>query len=158
VLTARVVGAESVTTHLGLIPQKAHGRVKIAVNQLVMQLLRKVKADKLSGQVLRNQTGRLRRSINSQVIDTPDSITGSVGTNVVYGRRWEEGFRGTEQVKAHVRSIRQAWGRSITPREVQVGAFSRDLDIRPRPFLGPSLQELGPTIREVLGAALRESI
>ncbi len=46
---------------------------------------------KVSGPVLKNRTGLLRESINAQVEDGGGTITGSVGTNVVYAAIHEYG-------------------------------------------------------------------
>jgi hypothetical protein len=75
--------------------------VRQVVQALGIELQRKVKAEKLSGQVLNVRTGRLRRSINEETHDAGDVVESTVGTPVVYGRFWELGFDGVEQVKAH---------------------------------------------------------
>ena len=65
-------------------------------------------SDKLSGQVLKNRTGTLRRSINQHVEETDTSITGILGADMDiarYARAHEYGFRGTVQVPAHTRTI-----------------------------------------------------
>lgn len=158
-LTARVIGAERVTAGLALVPAKAKDRVKQTIGSLTMTILRKVKAEKLSGQVLKNQTGTLRRSINQRVIESGLGITGSVGTNLRYAKRWELGYTGPEAVKAHLRTVKQAWGKVLpAPISAQVRAFTRQLDIKARPFLRPVLDEMREEIRTRLEAAIRESL
>lgn len=155
-LTARVIGAAQVQAGLALVPERTRARVRKTIAALTLEILRKVKAEKLSGQVLRNQTGTLRRSINQRVEDSPLGITGSVGTNLRYGKRWEQGYTGPEQVKAHMRAIKQAWGRPLaTPVRVQVRAFTRQLDIKARPFLRPVLDEMRAEVLARLEAAVR---
>jgi phage gpG-like protein len=53
-------------------------------------MVRRVKL-KLSGPVLKNRTGTLRRSINYRIAETGTSIKAFVGTNVVYARIHEYG-------------------------------------------------------------------
>lgn len=158
-LTARVIGAERVTAGLALVPAKAKDRVKQTIGALTMTVLRKVKAEKLSGQVLRNQTGTLRRSINQRVVDSAFGITGSVGTNIRYAKRWELGYTGPESVKAHLRKIKQVWGKALpAPISVQVQAFTRQIDVKARPFLRPVLEEMRDEIRTRLEASVRGSL
>lgn len=151
-----VVGAERVTAGLALVPAKVKERVRQTIAGICLTILRKVKAEKLSGQVLRNQTGTLRRSINQRVVESLLGVEGSVGTNLRYGRRWEQGYTGPEKVKAHIRTIKQAWGRPLAdPVRVQVGAFTRQLNIQARPFLSPVLEEMRSKIRARIEAAVR---
>ena len=112
-LVARIAGAETVLSQLTSITPQVKGRVKNCVQRLTLQLLRKVKEDKLSGQVLKNQTGTLRRSINQKVEDLGSAIVGSVGTNLVYARVHEFGFDGQVNVKEHLRTIVRRCRRAV---------------------------------------------
>lgn len=115
-------------------------RTAVDVERLILEALIK---RKLSGQVLGVVTGNLRRSISSFVEQDGDAVYGGAiqSGDVKYGRRWEFGLTGDEAVRAHVRTITQAFGRAIAPREVEVGAFVRHVDQPARPFMGPSLDE-----------------
>jgi phage gpG-like protein len=78
---------------------------------------------------------RLRMSMGRKV--TSHSV--EVGTNVVYARRHQEGFRGTEAIRAHKRTMRTVFGvRLKTPIEAMVGAHTRQGNTPARPFLGMS--------------------
>jgi len=99
-------------------------------------------ADGRPGPIVR--TGRLRASLNYR--KRPEAVelgagglSVVVGTDVEYAPRVEMGFSGTETVKAHNRTIRQAWGRSIAPREVAVGSFERNVNQPAYPFLRPAV-------------------
>lgn len=62
-----------------------------------------------------------------------------VGTNVVYARRHQEGFSGSERVGAHTRTMRKVFGVTLaSPIEVMVGAHERQASTPARPFLGMS--------------------
>jgi hypothetical protein len=72
-------------------------------------------------------TGRLRQSIAWEVERTETAVIGRVGTNVVYARRLELGFVGTD-------------------------AAGRNINQAPRPYLRPSLEENRTEILRRLGA------
>lgn len=72
-------------------------------------------------------TGRLRQSITQEVTVEPNAVVGRVGTNVVYARRLELGFVGTD-------------------------AAGRNINQAPRPYLRPSLDENRTEILRLLGA------
>jgi phage gpG-like protein len=122
-----------------------------AILRLTVELLRNVKDDKLSGQVLNVRTGRLRRSINQRTsgLDTPQP-EGVVGTNVVYARPHEYGFKGVVSVKTHMRIQKQAFGKAITPVEVTVPQHSRRVNLPEKSFLRSALADLQPRIKEEL--------
>ncbi len=130
-------------------------RAAVEIERLILEALIK---RKLSGEVLNVQTGKLRRSIYSYVEAEGDAISGVVAQSgdVKYGARWEFGFTGDEVVQAHVRTITQAFGRAIAPREVEVREFTRHIDQPARPYMRPSLAERAEAIVERLrGAAAK---
>lgn len=71
-------------------------------------------------------TGRLRQSIAFEVTVEPNAVVGRVGTNVVYARRLELGFVGTD-------------------------ALGRTINQAARPYLRPSLAENREEIMRMLG-------
>jgi phage gpG-like protein len=128
-----------------------------AVEREAIALQRLVK-EKLSGPVLKNKTGRLRRSINYRVSESETAVSGSVGTNVRYARAHELGFDGVVSVREHLRHITQAFGRPITPVDAVVPTHSRHMHLPQRSFLRSSLEERAPQIRESLIAAVRGAV
>lgn len=120
-ITGRILGAETVQRRFLTANDKIRGRVRTEVRSLGVDLQRRVKENKLTGQKLRVRTGRLRRSINMQVKEAWDSIQGSVGTNVSYGRRFELGGSWTENVRAHLRKVKLALNRD--------GSFRTQADV-----------------------------
>jgi phage gpG-like protein len=66
-----------------------------------MRLLANTVKLKLSGPVLKVQTGRLRSSILTQLIPEPPKLIGEIGTNVVYAPIHE--FGGTVIRGSHIR-------------------------------------------------------
>lgn len=124
-------------------PAELHDVLLKKVTQLTFMLEAKVK-QKLSGEVLNVQTGNLRRSINSTIEDTGETITGYVSSSgdVKYAAIHEFGFDGIENVKQHIRKITKAFGVDINPKEVIVKAFSRHMKMPERSFLRSSLNEM----------------
>lgn len=62
-----------------------------------------------------------------------------VGSALAYAGVHQDGFSGTVQVPAHLRSITQAFGKALkSPVSQSVGAFTRQMEIPQRQFLGLS--------------------
>ncbi len=125
----------------------------VQVERLVLEALIK---RKLSGEVLNVVTGRLRRSIFSDVETRDDAVTGTVSQSgdVKYGARHEFGFTGAETVAAHVRTITQAFGYAIAPRAVDVRSFTRTANTPERSFMRSSLADRS----EAIVAALKGTV
>lgn len=93
-------------------------------------------------------TRRLRLSITS--LATAASV--EVGSNVVYARRHNQGFDGTDQIPAHRRVLTQVFGVKLAaPKTVSVKAFSRKGNTPQRQFLGLGPHDAGDI--EALAAA-----
>lgn len=98
-----------------------------------------VKTQKLQGQVLKRRSGRLSAGVHTVFVDDTSSssaITG-IGPDLLYGKWHEEG--GTFTVKEHLRTISQAFGRPIEPRQVMVR--SHEMKLPQRSFLRSTAKE-----------------
>ncbi len=87
-------------------------KIRRTINALTLRLQRIVQEDMLSGQRLNVQSGRLRGSVSSKVDEDKDSIEGTVGAGgalVPYAPAHEFGLNGSMGVKAHLRTIKQAF-------------------------------------------------
>ena len=159
-IAAELIGAERVVAFLELLPQKAMAAIKADVSRLAITLLRKVQEEKLSGQVLKNQTGTLRRSINQRVeVFGQQAVVGSVGTNLSYAAAHEFGFKGPVNVKAHMRLVKKAFGRTVkNPEEHPVRSFTRQMNLPERSFLRTAMAEMAPEIRQGLEAAIQKEL
>lgn len=111
----------------------------------------------LTGKALNVQTGHLRRSVATKVEIRGNKVTGRIGTNLSYGRFWELGYDGPMKVKAHARTIRQAFGRPIAPKKVHVKAHTRQVSVSPRPFLRPAVEDNVDKIRKILARHIEEA-
>jgi phage gpG-like protein len=154
-LEAQILGAEAVAARFESADPRVKDATRDAVRSLARDLMTKIKSEKLTGQVLKVRTGRLRRSINEKFVEDGDRMESRVGTNVAYGRFWELGFHGTQQVKQYIRTTRMAFGKPIFPVQAVVHAHSRNVNQAPRPFLVPSLEEMRGEIRARLMRAMR---
>lgn len=129
-------------------------RMQLEMNRLAEY----VRASKLSGQVLKNQTGTLRRSIHGEATADGDTgVVGTVGTNVSYAKYFE-----TTGTKPHdivpVRAKALHWvsgGQDFFAKRVHHPGFP------PRPFLRPALDERRDSIvaglRAELGGIFRDA-
>lgn len=148
-IEAVIKGDRELVAELSTFPQRLQARLERVMRRLGIQLQGIVKGQKLSGQVLKNRTGHLRASIGEETVATADGITTTVGVRqgptVIYGRAHEFGFDGVVTVRDHLRTIKQAFGRSITPRTVEIPAHSRHMHLPERSFLRSALQDFFPT-------------
>jgi phage gpG-like protein len=157
-LTAYVVGDREVIARLEALGPEISRSLSRAVTKLGLDLQRHVQARKLTGQALRVRTGTLRSSINfSGVQQTATAITGSVGTKVKYAGVHEFGFAGTVNVRAHLRHVKQVFGRPIAATQ-NVRAHSRRVNLPERSFLRAALREMEPQIKAGLEHALQEAL
>ena len=179
IINAKLVGDSALLLKLQGYPTKIRIGLREAIQRLAIQVQTRVK-EKLSGEVLKNRTGKLRSSINQEVQVESDSIVAVVGTNVSYAARHEYGFHGTETVKAHIRRSRGQmaaatytytnkagvsvsktrstgkYGRSTG--DIQVRSFTRQANTPERSFLRSSLKELSSTIKGEMAAAVSRAL
>lgn len=153
-----IVGDRETVAKLDTFSMVMMSSLKDGVGRLALKLLAYVKEHKLSGQALNVKTGRLRRSINQRVETTATSAYGIVGTNVAYARRHEMGFTGTEQVRAHLRMMKQAFGRMVkNPREIMVSQHPRNVKYPAHSFLRSSLADMEPEIKAGMQQVLADA-
>lgn len=145
-IKAELIGGSELIRKLSAITPNLQAGLLAEITRLSIILQSRIQSNKLSGQVLKTRTGTLRRSISHQVISTSNGVIGNVGTNSSYGLMHEFGFKGTENISAHLRTIKSAWGKSITPKQIEVRAHTRKVDYPERSFLRTALKELEPTI------------
>ena len=155
-----IIGDRQTVDYLNRVHPQVQRNVEATIGRLTLRLMTRVKGDKLSGQVLKTRTGRLRRSINRRVEGNgTTSIAGYVGTNVEYARRHELGAHGTETVREHMRLIKQAWGKPLkSPKQIRVQPHSRQVDYPARAFLRTALREMDTEITADLKQATKQGI
>ncbi|MFL9479665.1 hypothetical protein ACKEN4_10515 [Acinetobacter baumannii] len=135
--------------------------IRRTINALTLRLQRIVQEDMLSGQRLKVQSGRLRGSVSSKVDEDKDSIEGTVGAGgalVPYAPAHEFGLNGSLGVKAHLRTIKQAFGRPILPVQVNIKAHSRNVRFRELRFMRDSLDIVAKIVPKNIDAAIQRGI
>lgn len=146
-------GAKKTAKNLRDSGKRMHGAVRKSLGRLVLELLVKVKQEKLSGpgkgQALNVRTGRLRRSITQRITDSGREVRGIVGTNVEYAKFHEFG----PSVKAELKKHREGFKAALKADKPALNADS----LPPRSFLRSALKEMEPRIREEFAHAVKES-
>ncbi len=115
---------------------------------------------KLSGDVLRSRSGALRASIVATVAPSAGGLSAAVGSALPYAGFQEYGFQGTESVSAHLRTIRQAFGRPLRAgsERIAVGGHDRKVDYPAHSFLRSALADMANEIASGLEAAVSEAV
>ncbi len=159
-ISGYLIGDKAFLARLGAAP----GRMKVEIDATVLKLgyalQARVQTQKLTGQVLKVRTGRLRSSIaqggtdsRSRFESTADTAIAYVGTNVSYGVAWERGIAARDIVPIRAKALRFTIGGEILFRKrVRMPAQA------PRPFLEPALREMRPQIVYELGEALKRGM
>jgi hypothetical protein len=158
VISACLVGDERALERLRALPEAFNSRLLRAITQLGIELQLNVQQDKLSGQVLTSRTGSLGSSIQLQVNQSGGAFTASVFTDSRYAAVQEYGFAGTVSVRASLRRIRQAFGRSIAEKTISVRAYDRRANLPERSFLRSALKDMTPDIHDGVEAALADAV
>lgn len=156
-----IKGDRDVIADLRRFDAAARGEIQKGIGRIALKLMTRVKAQKLTGQVLNVRTGRLRRSITQRVESSADEISGIVGTNVDYAAIHEYGFKGAVSVKQHLRLVKQAFGRPLkSPVWATVHAHSKNVNLPERSFLRSALADLKASgaIEAEIDAAIARAI
>jgi len=154
-VTGRVDGDKAQARVSRLVPQIT-GAVSRTVRGLTIELQAIVKSDYLSGQVLKNRTGTLRRSILEDVTESGTSIMGRVyiGSDAPYGAAFELG--GTRWYV--IEPTRKKCLAFIMGGQPVFAMRVNHPPVPKRPFLVPALEQLRPEITERLAAAIGEAV
>lgn len=154
---------DSVDVHIQL--NEENNRVKVEIRRtitaLTLKLQRMVQEDMLSGQRLNVQSGRLRGSLASKVEESGGVIEGIVsagGAHVKYAFIHEFGLSAALSIKEHLRHIKQAFGRPITPRDVLVKAHSRNVNVKGKRFMRDSLDEIAKIVPKNIDKAIERGL
>ena len=156
-ITAKITKGEDLGKKFRDTIPNIQGGVQKEIMRLALKMTGKVMG-KLSGDVLRVRTGRLRRSIHPEWDFRQGYSGATVGTNVEYAAIHEYGFSGSVQVKSFQREMTKAFGKPISPTQVTVRAHTRNVNMPERSFLRSALKEMKPEITESLQAALMKEL
>lgn len=129
-----VTGDREVVADLRRFDAAARGEIQKGISRIILKLLTRVKAQKLSGQALNVRTGRLRRSITQRIDASASEISGIVGTNVEYGKFHEYG----QSIKADLKKQREGFKAGLAASKPAL----KSGDLPPRSFLRSALADL----------------
>lgn len=132
--------------------------VKQSVNNSSVKLTNKVKSDKLSGQVLNIQSGKLKSSVSKTFEEKNNEYNAIVYTTVKYAAIHECGYKGSEYIKQHVREISQAFGKAIKNTTVTVSAHTRKVNYPERSFMRSALHESENLIYKDINDAINKGL
>jgi phage gpG-like protein len=158
-LSVKITGTDSVAKRFEAMPAKVRAALLLKVYSLTLRLEAHVKNDKLSGQVLKTQSGRLKRSIQSLVVDTPLLITGKVYSSgdVPYAAIHEYGGRTPPHVIEPVKGKALAFmmgGKQVFFRKV-----NHPGSVMPqRSFMRSSVNDMRTVIIDEMTRAVREAV
>lgn len=172
-----VVGADTLVARLESVQPKILQSLEKTMNRVMAKLQAKVVTDKLSGQVLRVQTGTLRRSITNEVTASSTGVTGMVGTNLEYAAYHEYGFSGTVNVREHLRRAKvkavyftqgsrageinlAATKRKMKAQEptIKVRAHTRKVEYPEHSFLRSAMRDMQDEIMQEIRQAVAEGV
>lgn len=147
-----------VSQYLSSIKANVRARLIAAVTQLGGEVANVAKGN------APHRSGRLASSISSRVVSGRTRVMGIVGVagasgeSVPYAHAIEAGFSGSEKVADYFRTIKQAFGRPITPTSVLVKAHARTVNTAAHPFLRDALAAAQQRIEDRLNAAIDGAI
>jgi phage gpG-like protein len=141
VIDIALIGGAAIAAKLDSIPARMRGELDQGIGRLALRAQALVR-DKLSGEVLKVRSGKLRASVTEQMAGGAGSVGAILSSAVPYAAVHEYGFSGTQNVRESLRTVRQAFGKPISPVQAVVRAHSRQVDFPERSFLRSALAEL----------------
>jgi len=130
--------------------ERIYNSLVSAIIDVIRELKNLVVLGYLSGQVLKQVSGRLASSIAEDIEQTADAITGKVVQRydlAPYGHVHEQG--GSFIIPAHIRHLKNG-------REVAVSSYI--MEVPRRSFMEAALQELAERIKDRLVSAVRGAL
>lgn len=79
-ITVQVTGAQDIEAYLHDLPDRIRAEGLVSVEDIIAELVSYTANDKLSGQVLQVQSGRLRNSLNGSAQIQGDLVVGTAGS------------------------------------------------------------------------------
>lgn len=151
-----VIGSEKVIDDLKRKGQSVSTTILNVMKAQAIFIQSYIKSKKLSGNPLHRRSGRLSGSIHQSVSQNKSGVKATVYTNLSYAAIHEYGFNGTVTVKQHLRTIKQAWGRPISPKQITVRSHSKKINMPERSFMRSALRENEVGIRQALQNAVNK--
>ena len=156
---AEIAGLDAVQARLRTLPGAVQDGLARALTRASLDLQAAARG-KLAGDVLRSRTGTLRGSIVATVGLSDGGVSAAIGSDLPYAGFQEYGFQGIESVSAHLRTIRQAFGRPLRAgsERIAIGGYDRTVDYPAHSFLRSALADMQGEIMSSLEAAVVEAV
>jgi len=157
-IDGRILGGDAIADRLAALPGAVREGLARALTRVSLDLVAAAQ-QKLSGAVLQSRSGALLGSLTADVSVEAGAVAMTVGSDLPYAAFQEYGFAGVETVSAHLRTIKEAFGRPLRGGEkrIAVRAYGRKVDYPAHSFLRAALADLKPEISDALDAALAEA-
>ncbi len=156
---AAIAGLDAVRERLRALPGAVQDGLARALARASLDLQATAQG-KVSGDVLRSRTGGLRGSIVATVGLGDGGVSAEVGSDLPYAGFQEYGLQGIESVSAHLRTIKQAFGRPLRAgsERIAIGGYDRKVDYPAHSFLRSVLADMQGEIMTSLEAAVVEAV
>ena len=161
-ITGEVLGGQTLMLSLQSRGQHIRGALRRAVHEGNTLLVKHIKMDKLSGQVLHRRSGHLSRAVHPVFEETGSQITGGAGVKLAYARIHEYGFDGVVNVREHLRRLKGTkrtngakGARRGGDGYTTVRAHTMHMKMPERSFMRSSLVDLTDELRELMIGAAR---
>lgn len=158
-LSIEITGSRELAERFDRMPEEVRAALRRKITRLTLKLEEHVKTQKLSGQVLHTVSGRLKRSIHSEVVDSGSMITGRVYSSgdVPYARIHE--FGGKTAAHEIVATKAQALSFIMGGKRVFFRRVRHPGSVMPeRSYLRSSLEDMRAEIVDGMVDAVREAV
>jgi hypothetical protein len=139
-IRAYQTGQAEVLARLDRINARMQPEMRLGMNRITAKIQNRARI-KLSGEVLKVRSGKLRRNVERDIQESGQTITGIVSNPTAYAAAHEYGFHGTVEVREHMRTIKQAFGRPIAQQQITVRAHSMKMNLPEASFMRSALRE-----------------
>jgi hypothetical protein len=155
---AVITGDRRVVARFGEWPKDLHDLLLARIRALTSELEARVRA------LAPSRTEKLKDEIVSRIFDDPQKIKGLVtlegglpGAEYAKAAALEYGAHRAARVRKYRRTITEAFGRSISPTDIDVSAYSRIANIEARVYLRGGLADVEADAVSQLQAAIDQS-
>jgi hypothetical protein len=158
VITARLVGDDTVLAWLRAAPDLAASGLARAITTLGIELQRKIAKSELTGQSLAARSASLGSNTSLQIDQSDDRIAATVSSGGAFTHARENRLSGAVDIGANLRRRTEAFARPIPRKAISMRPYRRRIDVSERSFLRSALEDMDPAIRDEVEAALREAL
>lgn len=155
---AVITGDRRIVARFGEWPKELHDSLLAKIRALTDALEGRVQA------LAPERSGKLKEEIISRVFDDPQKIKGLVTlegglskSEYIKAAALEYGAHGGVKNRAYQRTISEAFGREISPKRINVSAYSRIADIDARVYLRGGLADVEGDATAALQQVIDES-